>query len=137
MSEARPSADAGTQPAPATSLSTPTSLLIGLTGGVLSGLLGIGGGTVMVPLMVLLGGLSQRKAHAISLGAIVPIAAVAVTTYALAGEIDWGASAALTVGTIFGAQAGAGFLARIPERRLKIAFGVFLIFAALALLIGG
>src|SRR5215203_6009785 len=44
----------------------------GGVGGLLSGLLGIGGGTVMVPLMVLLARMDQRQAHAISLGAMIP-----------------------------------------------------------------
>ena len=51
---------------------------IGLAGGLFSGLLGVGGGVVMVPLLVLWGGYGQRDAHAVSLGAIIPISAAGV-----------------------------------------------------------
>jgi uncharacterized membrane protein YfcA len=106
-------------------------------GGLMSGLLGIGGGTVMVPLMVLIGGVGQRKAHAVSLGAVIPIAAVALVVYGAAGEVDIAAAAALTAGSVFGARRGADVLTRIPERRLKAVFGVFMLVAAAALLAGG
>src|SRR4029450_4714625 len=60
---------------------------IGLAGGLFSGLLGVGGGVVMVPLLVLFGGYGQRNAHAVSLGAIIPISAAGVLTFGVAGEI--------------------------------------------------
>jgi uncharacterized protein len=107
----------------------------GGVGGLLSGLLGIGGGTVMVPLMVLLAGIDQRPAHAISLGAMIPIATVALAVYGVAGEVDVAAAAALTAGSVFGARRGADVLARIPSRTLKAAFGAFLLLAALSLLL--
>lgn len=105
-------------------------LAVGLIGGLLSGLLGIGGGTVMVPLLVLWLGLSQRSAHAVSLGAIIPISAVAVTAYGVAGEVDWQLAAGLIVGSIVGARLGATMLSRLPEDALKIMFGSFLLLAA-------
>src|SRR4051794_41765006 len=58
---------------------------IGAAGGVLSGLLGVGGGIVMVPLLVLRAGYRQRDAHAMSLGAIIPISLASVATYGVAG----------------------------------------------------
>src|SRR4051794_39716654 len=58
---------------------------IGGAGGVLSGLLGVGGGVVMVPLLVLRAGYRQRDAHAMSLGAIIPISLASVATYGVAG----------------------------------------------------
>ena len=112
-----------------------TVLTIGVFGGVFSGLLGIGGGTAMVPLMVLLGKLGQRQAHAISLGAMIPIAAVALVVYGTAGKVDYLAGATLAAGAVFGARAGAAVLSRIPERALKAAFGLFLILAALLLVL--
>ena len=112
-----------------------TIVTCGGVGGLLSGLLGIGGGTAMVPLMVLLGRIGQRQAHAISLGAMIPIAVVAIAVYAFDGEVDVLAAAALTAGSVLGARRGADFLARIPERRLKAVFGVFLLVAALSLLL--
>ena len=100
---------------------------IGLAGGLMSGLLGVGGGVIMVPLLVLWARLGQRAAHAASLAAIVPMSLVGLSTYAIAGEIDLAAAAALAVGAVVGARVGAGFLARVPERQLKGLFGLFLI----------
>jgi uncharacterized membrane protein YfcA len=99
---------------------------IGGAGGLLSGLLGVGGGIVMVPLLVLRGGYRQREAHAMSLGAIIPISLASVVTYGVAGEVRVGYAIALAAGSVFGARVGAGLLARIHERPLKIVFGLFL-----------
>ena len=106
---------------------------IGGAGGLLSGLLGVGGGVIMVPLLVLRAGYKQRDAHAISLGAIVPISFASVLTYGLAGEVRVGYALALALGSVVGARIGAGLLARIHERPLKIGFGLFL--AAVSILL--
>jgi uncharacterized protein len=106
---------------------------IGAGGGVLSGLLGVGGGLVMVPLLVLRAGYRQREAHAMSLGAIIPISLASVVTYGVAGEVRVAYAAALTIGSVVGARLGAGLLARIRERPLKIVFGLFLAVVAVVL----
>jgi len=111
----------------------PQLVAIGVVGGVLSGLLGVGGGIVMVPLLVLWAGYGQRDAHAISLGAIIPISIGGIVTFGIAGEVHWLDAAALAVGAIVGARLGAGLLARIGERLLKVAFGIFLIGVAVAM----
>jgi uncharacterized protein len=100
---------------------------IGLVGGLLSGLLGVGGGVIMVPLLVLWAGYGQRDAHAASLGAIIPISVAGILTYGIAGRVNWLDAAALAAGAVAGARIGAGMLARIDERALKIAFGCFLV----------
>jgi uncharacterized membrane protein YfcA len=110
--------------------------VIGLAGGLFSGLLGVGGGVVMVPLLVFWGGFRQRDAHAVSLGAIIPISAAGVLTFGAAGEIHLWEAAALAVGAIAGAQVGARLLARADERRLKLAFGVFLLIVAALMAVG-
>jgi uncharacterized membrane protein YfcA len=112
----------------------PKLLAIGLGGGVLSGLLGVGGGIVMVPLLVLWAGYAQRQAHALSLGAIIPISIAGIATYGIAGEVAWWDALALAAGSIVGAPIGAGLLARIDERLLKLVFGAFLV--AVAVLLG-
>ncbi|MFL5961979.1 MAG: TSUP family transporter [Gaiellaceae bacterium] len=108
---------------------------IGGAGGVLSGLLGVGGGLVMVPLLVFWAGYRQRDAHAMSLGAIIPISLASVITFGVAGQVRIGYAAALTAGSIVGASVGAGVLARIDERRLKIVFGLFLAATSVLLLV--
>jgi uncharacterized membrane protein YfcA len=108
---------------------------IGGAGGLLSGLLGVGGGLVMVPLLVLWAGYRQRDAHAMSLAAIIPISLASVLTFGAAGEVRVGYAIALTAGSIVGARVGAGLLAGIDERALKIAFGLFCAVAAILLVV--
>ena len=105
----------------------PKLLAIGLGGGLLSGLLGVGGGIVMVPLLVFWAGYAQREAHATSLGAIIPISIAGIATYVVAGEVRYGTALALAVGAVVGAPIGARLLAWMDERILKIVFGVFLV----------
>lgn len=113
----------------------PRYIAIGALGGVLSGLLGVGGGIVMVPLLVLWARATQRDAHAISLGAIIPISAASVLTYGVAGKVHVLAAIALAAGSIVGARIGTSALARIEERPLKLVFGLFLGAVAVAMLV--
>jgi uncharacterized membrane protein YfcA len=137
MTDRTPSAAAHSAAAPATVLPAPVSAprrgrlnrrlaAIGGAGGLLSGLLGVGGGVIMVPLLVLRAGYRQRDAHAMSLGAIIPISLASVITYGAAGKVRLGYALALALGSVIGARVGAGLLARIRERQLKIVFGLFL-----------
>ena len=105
---------------------------IGLVGGVLSGLFGIGGGVVIVPLLVMLLGYGQREAQTASLAAIVPISLVGIATYAAAGEVRWGIGTALALGALGGSLVGVRLLAGLDERVLRIAFGCLLVVAGIA-----
>jgi uncharacterized membrane protein YfcA len=115
----------------------PRLLAIGLGGGVLSGLLGVGGGVIMVPLLVLWAGYAQRDAHAMSLGAIIPISVAGIAAYGIAGEVRYWDAVALAAGSIVGAQVGARLLAQIDERLLKAVFGVFLVGVAVLMGVHG
>ena len=110
---------------------------IGVVGGLLSGLLGIGGGVIMVPLLVLWAGFGQRDAHALSLGAIIPISVAGIVTFGIAGRVNWFDAVALAVGAVAGARIGAALLARADERVLKVVFGCFLVAAAVTMGIRG
>jgi len=126
------------RPAPgpaARGLLSPRLIGVGVAGGLLSGLLGVGGGIVMVPLLVLLAGYDQRTAHAMSLGAIIPIGLASLATYGVAGEVRLPEAAALLGGSLLGARIGAGWLARIDERLLKAIFGTFLLGVAAVLVL--
>lgn len=109
----------------------PRLVAIGVLGGVLSGLLGVGGGVIMVPLLVLWAGYEQRSAHAASLGAIIPISVAGIATFGVAGAVHVPEAAGLACGAIAGARMGAGLLARIEERPLKLVFGTFLVAVAI------
>jgi uncharacterized protein len=110
---------------------------IGLVGGLFSGLLGVGGGIVMVPLLVMWASYTQQLAHAVSLAAIVPISIAGVTTYGVSGSIDVPVALALSAGAVLGAQVGARLLARSGERALKLAFGVLLLAVAISMMLHG
>lgn len=132
MSVAAPRRPAGPD---ARGLLSPRLAAIGVAGGLLSGLLGVGGGVVMVPLLVLLAGYDQRTAHAMSLGAIIPIGLASLATYGVAGEVHLAEAAALVAGSLIGARLGAGWLAKIDERALKAIFGAFLLGVAVLLVL--
>ncbi|HEX2236742.1 MAG TPA: sulfite exporter TauE/SafE family protein [Actinomycetota bacterium] len=108
---------------------------IGIAAGLLSGLLGVGGGIVMVPLLVAVVGLTQHEAHATSLAAIAPIAAVGALRFALAGSVDLGVAVLLAAGSLAGAPLGARVLRRASDNALKAAFGALMIAVAAGLLL--
>ncbi|MDQ3915299.1 MAG: TSUP family transporter [Actinomycetota bacterium] len=111
-------------------------LAIGLVAGIASGLLGVGGGTVIVPLLVGVLAFSQHRAHATSLAAIVPIAAVAVVVFAADGAVEYDTAALLALGAVAGAPLGARAMAAVGERSLEAAFGVFLVAVGVAMAAG-
>ena len=102
-------------------------VIVGMIVGLLSGMFGIGGGTVIVPALVWLG-LSQRHAAATSMLAIVPTSISGVISYTHNGNVDWVAAALLFVGMFAGGQFGSWLLSRLPELVLRWVFVVFLIF---------
>lgn len=99
---------------------------IGLLAGILSGLFGVGGGTVIVPLLVLLLHFDQRLAAGTSLAAIVPTAAVGVVSYAVHGSVAWIPAIILAAGAVVGAQIGTRLLQRISQTALRWCFVGFL-----------
>lgn len=103
---------------------------VGLLCGVLSGMFGIGGGTIIVPALVWLG-LSQRHAAATSLAAIVPTSISGVIAYATGGDVDWIAALLLIVGVVVGSQLGSLLLSKLPEVVLRWVWVVFLLFVVI------
>ena len=106
---------------------------VGVAAGALSGLFGVGGGILIVPGLVLLLRMPQRRAHATSLAAIVPIALAGAAGYAIEGAVEWVAAALLAAGGAVGAVAGTALLRRIPEGSLRVIFALFLLAAAASL----
>ena len=108
---------------------------VGFVAGILSGLFGIGGGIVMVPLLVYVASFDQHRAHATSLAAGMFLAAAGGATYFFSGDVDIEIGAFLAVGALAGAPVGARLMHRTPEGRLKIAFGVLLVVLSVALVL--
>lgn len=102
--------------------------------GVMSGLLGIGGGTVQVPVMNLLGGLPIRQAIATSTFIMGLTAVANALIYQAGGLLDARLACGVALGVLVGARAGAGLQKRIPDRELKVFFSVLLVFTAAQLL---
>ena len=109
---------------------TLSSCIIGLVAGTFGGLIGIGGGIIMVPLMVEILKLPQHKAHGTSLVALVFTGISGSITYALNGSIDIKAAALLALTAIMTASLGARYAGSLTEQKLKKAFGAFLLFCA-------
>lgn len=107
--------------------SYPIMVAVGAAAGLTSGLFGVGGGLVIVPALVWLG-MTQRRAAATSMAAIIPISAVAVLSYAFHGDVDWGAGLLMTLGFVIGAQIGARLLHYFSEKLLRWIFVVFVSF---------
>lgn len=99
----------------------------GLIAGILSGLLGVGGGIVLVPIMVGYLGVNQHMAHGTSLAVIVPTAIVGSLIYGLNGNINVAPALNLAIGSMIGASLGARWMKNIPAKQLKQLFGVFLL----------
>ena len=100
---------------------------IGAASGMLSGLFGVGGGTVIVPLLVMLLAFDQRLAAGTSLAAIAISASAGVISYALADSVAWIPELILAVGAVIGAQIGTWMLPRVSQTVLRWFFVVFLI----------
>jgi uncharacterized protein len=110
------------------------ALLVGAVAGVLSGLLGIGGGAVMVPAMTLLMGLSQHLAQGTSLLVIIPTAISGSITHFRMGNIQLETAAWLSVGGVVGAVAGAYLALASPDAILRLLFGCYLAFTGARML---
>jgi uncharacterized protein len=104
---------------------------VGLAAGLLSGLLGIGGGVIMVPAFTELVDLPLKSAIATSLVCVGIFGVPATITHAILGDVDWRLAALLTVGVVPGARLGASLTIRTAERRLRLLVGSFLALVAL------
>jgi uncharacterized membrane protein YfcA len=108
--------------------------LIGSLAGVFSGLFGVGGGTVIVPLLILWFGLGEREATGTSLAAIVIIAALAASVHGLYGNVHVLKGLIVAVPALAGVVAGTALQQRIPQRAVSAGFAVLLTVSAAVLI---
>ncbi|CQR74660.1 Sulfite exporter TauE/SafE [Sporomusa ovata DSM 2662] len=99
----------------------------GLVVGVLSGLLGVGGGIFLVPIMVTYFNITQHIAQATSMAIVIPTALISSIIYGFHGNTDVFLALNLIIGSILGAGIGARIMKRIPPIRLKQLFAALLI----------
>jgi len=108
---------------------------VGTAAGAFSGLFGVGGGTIIVPLLILWFGYGERLATGTSLAAIVIIAAFAAFGQGLYGNVDVVKGIGIGVPATLGVIAGTAVQQRIPQRAVSLLFAVVLVAMALELLL--
>jgi uncharacterized membrane protein YfcA len=109
---------------------------IGTAAGAFSGLFGVGGGTIIVPLLILWLAYGEREATGTSMAAIIIIAAYAVVLQAGGyGNVDLGNAALVGIPGVCGAVAGTALQQRLPERAISGVFAVLLVVVAVGLIL--
>ena len=111
-------------------------ILLGLAAGIASGFLGIGGGTIIIPALIFLFGLSQHQAQGTTLALMVPpIGLLAAIKYYYEGNVKVSMALFICIGFFVGGLIGAIFAHRIPDLILKRIFGIFLLFIAIKMIL--
>ncbi|NQY07032.1 MAG: sulfite exporter TauE/SafE family protein [Flavobacteriaceae bacterium] len=118
-------------------------IIIGLLAGLFSGVLGVGGGVIMVPLMVMLLGFTQHQAQGTSLAVLaVPVTFLGAYNYYKAGNltgnytIDWKVALIMALLFVVGTYLGSKFAVGLDEKMLKKIFGGVLILVAIKMILG-
>ena len=110
-------------------------LVIGIITGVMAGMLGIGGGLVVIPALVMVMGMSQQTAQGTSLAMMLPpIGVLAAYNYYKAGHVDIKIALILAITFIAGSYFGSKLAIRLPQELMKKIFGIFLLLVAIKML---
>ena len=110
-------------------------VLVGLAAGILSGLVGVGGGLIIVPALIFFLGFSQHSAQGTSLGLLLlPAGILAVIQYYKAGDVDIKAVAILAIGFVAGGYYGSRLALSLPQDVVKKIFAIFMLLVALKML---
>jgi uncharacterized membrane protein YfcA len=103
-------------------------ILIGISAGIVSGMLGVGGAIIIVPALVFFFGLTQHQAQGTSLTILLfPVGFLAFWNYYKQGFVNFKIALIVILAFFIGGYLGSILAVRIPERVLKVAFGVFII----------
>ena len=108
---------------------------IATAAGAYSGMLGVGGGGIIVPLLIFWLGYEAREATGTSLVAIIPIALMAAVGQGLYGNVDLDYGILIGIPAIAGVVAGTALQQRVPERAIALMFGVLMIAIAIELVV--
>jgi uncharacterized membrane protein YfcA len=111
-------------------------VMVGLAAGLLSGIFGVGGGVLIVPGLMLVAQMEQRRAHGTSLAAVLPIAVTGLVTYLSYDNVDWRAAACLVAGALPGALLGTKWLATVNKKVLTWLFIAVALASAVRLFFG-
>jgi uncharacterized membrane protein YfcA len=110
-------------------------VVVGLLAGTMAAALGVGGGIVFVPALVVLLDFTQHEAQGTSLAVIIPTAIIATIVHARHGRVDWRAAVPVALGGAVGALAGAALALRLDGELLRRLFAVLLIALAIRMLL--
>ncbi|MBI4397574.1 MAG: sulfite exporter TauE/SafE family protein [Candidatus Omnitrophica bacterium] len=108
-------------------------IFFGIAAGVLSGLLGIGGGTVLVPLFLYVMKMDIHTATGTSLAVIIPTTIIGALAHHSAGQVDWKAALIIAILSALGVYAGVKLNVMLPQLVLQRVFAVFLFLIAVQL----
>jgi uncharacterized membrane protein YfcA len=112
-------------------------ITLGLIAGVFGGMFGIGGGTILIPALVYLFGLTQHQAQGTTLAIMVPpIGLLAALSYWRAGNVKLSIAGFICLGFFIGGLIGANFVQNLSDPLLKRLFGVFLLFVSINMILG-
>ncbi len=100
--------------------------LIGFLSGIISGM-GIGGGTILIPSLVIFNNMKQQYAQGVNLIVFLPVAVIALITHYKKGNIDFSFAKLIILGGIIGAAIGSILAMKIEPLKLKKYFGIFLL----------
>ena len=110
-------------------------VLIGLAAGILSGLVGVGGGIIIVPALVFFLNFSQQQAQGTSLGLLLlPVGILAVLNYYNQGHIDIRVVAIMALAFVIGGWLGSKWALSLPEATVKRIFAVILFYTAIKMM---
>ena len=110
-------------------------MVVGTAAGAFSGMFGVGGGTIIVPLLILWFGYGEREATGTSLAAIVIIAALAAAGQGIYGNVDVALGLIVGIPAIGGVIAGTALQQRIPQRAVSYLFALVLVAVAVELIV--
>ncbi len=110
-------------------------IVIGLLAGILSGIVGIGGGLIMIPMMILFLGLSQHQAQGTSLAVMLPpIGILAAMNYFKSGYVKWEYAVVIALTFVIGGYFGSKMSLSLNPTTVRKVFGVVMFFAAIKLI---
>jgi uncharacterized membrane protein YfcA len=109
--------------------------LIGFVVGLVNGVFGSGGGTILVPCLVFLMGIEDHKAHATAISIILPISLISSFIYFRYDVVDLQLTLKVAIGSVIGALTGSCILNRFSVNSLRKIFGIFMIIAALRMVL--
>ena len=113
-------------------------VVIGVCAGLLSGFVGVGGGMIIVPGLIYLLGKGQLEAQGTSLAVIMlPVGILGVMNYYKAGNVNINYALVIAIAFVVGSYFGSKYALKVPEHKIKVIFGVFLLYVAIRMLHSG